>query len=197
MKGGVAALVTALARYAEHRSGGPGVLLVLTAGEETGCRGARHLVATRQLPRGGPLLIAEPTDLRIAHGHKGVLWLVASTRGRAAHGSRPDLGMNAIVPLAQFVSELSERGLPGSHPEMGDVTVNVGTFNGGTKVNLVPDSATAEIDIRLVADVDSRSVLKEVSALAGDGIHIRVAEHLPAVYSPADGPFASHVRRPM
>jgi len=93
--------------------------------------------------------------------------------------------MNAIVPLAQFVSELSERGLPGSRPEMGDVTVNVGTFNGGTKVNLVPDSATAEIDIRLVADVDSRSVLKEVSALAGDGIHIRVAEHLPAVYSPA------------
>lgn len=193
MKGGVAALVTALARYAEHRSDGPGVLLVLTAGEETGCRGARHLVATRQLPRGGPLLIAEPTDLRIAHGHKGVLWLVASTRGRTAHGSRPDLGMNAIVPLARFVSELSERGLPGSHPEMGGVTVNVGTFHGGTKVNLVPDSASAEIDVRLVPGVDSRSLLEKVTALAGHGIRIQVAEDLPAVYSPADGPFASHV----
>ncbi|MBN2247467.1 MAG: M20 family metallopeptidase [Coriobacteriia bacterium] len=193
MKGGVAALVTAVARHAAHHADGPGVLLVLTADEETGCNGARHLVATRQLPEGGPLLIAEPTDLLIAHGHKGVLWLLASAQGRAAHGSRPDLGRNAIVPLARFVSDLSEAGLPGSHPEMGDVTVNVGTFHGGTKVNLVPDAASAEIDIRLVAGVDSRSLLARVTALAGDGIDIEVAEDLPAVYSPADGPFASHV----
>ena len=193
MKGGAAALVTALARYAARRSSGPGVLLVLTAAEETGCSGARHLIATRQLPQGGSLLIAEPTDLRIAHGHKGVLWLVASTHGRAAHGSRPDLGVNAIMPLARFVSELTARGLPGSHPEMGDVTVNVGTFSGGTKVNLVPDSASAGIDIRLVAGIDSRSILEEVAAIAGGDIHIQVVEDLPAVYSPADGRFASHV----
>ncbi|MEL7666794.1 MAG: M20 family metallopeptidase [Actinomycetota bacterium] len=193
MKGGAAALVTALARYAARRSSGPGVLLVLTAAEETGCSGARHLIATRQLPQGGSLLIAEPTDLRIAHGHKGVLWLVASTHGRAAHGSRPDLGVNAIMPLARFVSELTVRGLPGSHPEMGDVTVNVGTFSGGTKVNLVPDSASAGIDIRLVAGIDSRSILEEVAAIAGGDILIQVVEDLPAVYSPADGRFASHV----
>jgi succinyl-diaminopimelate desuccinylase len=193
MKGGAAALVTALARHATRGSDGPGVLLVLTAGEESGCSGARHLVATRQLPRGRPLLIAEPTNLHIAHGHKGVLWLVATTRGRAAHGSRPDLGRNAIVPLARFVSELTERGLSGSHPEMGDVTVNVGTFHGGTKVNLVPDAASAEIDIRLVAGVDARSLLEQVTTLAGDDIHLEVAEDLPAIYSPAYGPFASHV----
>lgn len=193
MKGGVAALVTALARYARRWSGGPGVLLVLTAGEETGCSGARRLVADRKLPSGGPLLVAEPTDLRIAHGHKGVLWLAATTQGRAAHGSRPDLGVNAIVPLARFVSELDEHGLPGSHPEMGGVTVNVGTFHGGTKVNLVPDSASAEIDIRLVPGVGSRSLLEKVMALAGDGIRIQVTEDLPAVYSREDGPFASHV----
>ncbi len=193
MKGGVAALVTAVARHAALRPDGPGVLLVLTAGEETGCSGARHLVATRQLPRGGPLLIAEPTGLRVAHGHKGVLWLVASARGRAAHGSRPDLGVNAIVPLARFVSELTRRGLPGSHPEMGGVTVNVGTFHGGTKINLVPDTASAEIDIRLVAGVDSRFALEQVTALAGDDIGLHVIEDLPAVYSSAHGPFASHV----
>ncbi|MHB1018287.1 MAG: M20 family metallopeptidase [Coriobacteriia bacterium] len=193
MKGGVAALVTAVARHAALRSDGPGVLLILTASEETGCTGARHLVAERQLPRGGPLLIAEPTDLHIAHGHKGVLWLRGSAQGRAAHGSRPDLGQNAIVPLARFVSRLDEAGLPGTHPEMGDVTVNIGTFQGGTRINLVPDAASAEIDIRLVAGIDSRSLLERVTALAGDKIHIDVAEDLPAVYSPADDPFAAHV----
>lgn len=193
MKGGVAALVTAFARHATRPSGGPGVMLVLTADEETGCSGAHHLVATQELPRGGPLLIAEPTDLRIAHGHKGVLWLLASTRGRSAHGSRPDLGVNAIVPLARFVSRLEETGLPGSHPEMGDVTVNIGTFRGGTKINLVPDAASAEIDIRLVAGVESAAIRERVGTLAGDGIHIEAVEDLPAVYSPADGPFATHV----
>lgn len=193
MKGGVAALVTALADHAARRSGGPGAVLVLTADEETGCNGARHLAAARDLPRGGPLLIAEPTDLRIAHGHKGVLWLRASARGRSAHGSRPDLGKNAIVPLARFVADLDEHGLPGSHPEMGQVTVNIGTFHGGTKVNLVPDAASAEIDIRLVAGVGSGRLLEMVAARAGAGIDIQVVRDLPAVYSSADGPFASQV----
>ena len=193
MKGGVAALTTAFARHAARASTGPGVVLVLTADEETGCSGARQLAAARELPHGGPLLIAEPTDLRIAHGHKGVLWLLATTRGRAAHGSRPDLGQNAIVPLARFVSRLEKAGLPGSHPEMGDVTVNIGTFHGGTKINLVPDAASAEIDIRLVAGVESAELRERVRRLAGDDIHIETIEDLPAVYSPADGPFASQV----
>ncbi len=193
MKGGVAALVTAFARHAACSSSGPGIVLLLTADEETGCNGARHLAEAYGLPRGGPLLVAEPTDLRIAHGHKGVLWLRATARGRAAHGSRPDLGQNAIVPLARFVSALDETGLPGTHPEMGDVTVNIGTLHGGTRVNLVPDDASAEIDIRLVAGVESAAIREKVDALAGDGIHIETVEDLPAVYSSADGPFATVV----
>ena len=193
MKGGVAALVVAVARHAARGDREPGALLVLTAGEETGCSGARHLVGARQLPVGGPLLIAEPTGLEIAHGHKGVLWLTATSRGVSAHGSRPDLGQSAILPLARFVAELAESGLPGSHPEMGGVTVNVGTFHGGTKINLVPDLASAELDIRVVPGVDSADLRARVGALAGPGISIETTEDLPAVYSPADGPFAAHV----
>lgn len=194
MKGGVAALVVALERHLQRGAPGRGVLLVLTAAEETGCSGARHLVATRELPGGGPLLVAEPTDLRIAHGHKGVLWLAASARGRSAHGSRPDLGENAILPLARLAIALDEIGLPGGHPEMGDVTVNVGTLHGGTQINLVPDEARLEIDIRVVAGIESRPLRDRVSELGGPDVSIETILDLAAVYSDG-GAFARDVAR--
>lgn len=189
MKGGVAALVAAVARYAAAADHGRGVLLVLTAAEETGCEGARHLLGALKLPGGGPLLVAEPTNLALALGHKGVLWLRASARGRSAHGSRPDLGQSAIAPLARLVTALEEQGLPGEHPDMGRVSANVGIFHGGTQINLVPDTAFAEIDIRVVAGVDPVALRDHVARLAGPRITIETMQDLAPVYTPSDEPF--------
>lgn len=191
MKGGVAALVVALER---HMRSGPrpgNVQLVLTAGEETGCAGARHLVRSRSLPTGGPLLVAEPTANRLVPGHKGALWLELTARGRAAHGSRPDLGVSAITMLARVAVDLADNGLPGKHPVMGPVSVNVGTFSGGTQVNLVPDQASMTVDIRLVPGVRADELVSRISSLAGSTVDVRTLLTMPAVYTPPDSPFSA------
>src|SRR5919197_816519 len=97
MKGGVAALVIAAERVAALGRGAAGLELVLTAAEETGCEGARHLAAEPDLlGRVGAVLVAEPTGGVPHVGHKGVLFTPASTEGVSAHGSAPHLGRNAI-----------------------------------------------------------------------------------------------------
>ncbi|WP_243740486.1 M20/M25/M40 family metallo-hydrolase, partial [Streptomyces sp. 8K308] len=152
MKGGVAAMVVAATRVAAlpgpHRAG---LRLVLTAAEETGCRGAAGLAARLRGRPSGPLLIAEPTANRVLHGHKGALWLAADTSGVTAHGSTPHLGENAIYPLARAVTRLAgfDFGAP-PHPILGSPTLNVGTFEGGLNTNSVPDRARATIDVRTV-----------------------------------------------
>lgn len=81
--------------------------VVLTAGEETGCTGALALRAA-DLATGGPLLVAEPTANRLVPGHKGVHWLELTATGRAAHGSAPELGDNAVVRLARAAVALHD-----------------------------------------------------------------------------------------
>ena len=78
MKSGVAAIVSAALQLSRTRLRGPGMTLVLVAGEETGCEGAAHLARTPgALGRASALLVAEPTDNRPVIGHKGALWLRA------------------------------------------------------------------------------------------------------------------------
>ncbi|MDO8881168.1 MAG: M20 family metallopeptidase [Coriobacteriia bacterium] len=193
MKSGVAALVVALTRHIARGPGGRGIVVVLTAAEETGCEGARHLMGVRTIPGGGPLLVAEPTGNRIAPGHKGVLWLRVNARGRSAHGSRPDLGTNAIASLARLITALEAAGLPGEHEVMGPMTFNVGTIVGGTAINLVPDSASLTLDIRTVPGVECERILAHIGGLGGRDLSIEVLEELPPTYSPPDGPFACSV----
>ncbi len=195
MKSGVAALVVAFERHVRRGAPGRGVVLVLSAAEESGCEGVQHLVENLTLPGGGVLLVAEPTGNRVATGHKGALWLRASARGVAAHGSRPDLGTSAITPLARLAVALADRGLPGVHPAMGPVTANLGTFHGGVQTNLVPDSASVTLDIRLVPGVSSADTIALVRTMAGPDVSIEVILDRAPVYSSPDAPFASLVTR--
>ncbi|MBL4613585.1 MAG: M20/M25/M40 family metallo-hydrolase, partial [Magnetovibrio sp.] len=92
MKSGVAAFVTALTSIAQTLEQGPGVVLVITAGEETGCEGAFHLVGLEGvLGAAGAIVVAEPTSNFPFVGHKGALWLEGEVDGVTAHGSMPDL----------------------------------------------------------------------------------------------------------
>ena len=189
MKAGVAALVVALERHRARCASCGSILLLLTAGEESGCWGARRLIEMRELPQGGPLLVAEPTANRPAPGHKGALWLEITARGRAAHGSRPDLGENAITALARLALRLEDEGHPGVHPVMGPVTVNVGTFAGGAQVNLVPDRAVMAVDIRLVPSTTPAQMTAFVRSLAGPGVSVEPVLEMPAVYTAPDRGF--------
>jgi succinyl-diaminopimelate desuccinylase len=188
MKGGVAAIVIAAERVAALGRGDAGLELVFTAAEETGCEGARWLAGAGALGRAGAVLVAEPTSGVPLLAHKGVLFARASTEGVSAHGSAPHLGRNAIYPLAHAVVALSEIvfDVP-AHPLLGAPTLNVGTIHGGSGINLVPDRAEAQIDVRTIPGLTGEMVLERLRAAAGSEVTVEPWIDLdPVVTDPGD-----------
>src|SRR3989475_2685000 len=130
MKAGVAAMLLAAKNLARKISGTPGIVLVLTAAEEGGCIGSYHLAQTQLLGSAGAMIGGERTADYPYVGHKGSLKFYAGFRGTSAHGSMPELGVNAIYKPARAVSKLEafDFAQP-EHPVMGRPTMNVGTLD--------------------------------------------------------------------
>ena len=179
MKGGIAAALAAASAIARSRTPLLGDLFIAaTADEEVGCLGATDLVKRRALEEVGALVIPEPTDLQVWIAEKGALWLQIKTLGKAAHGSAPHQGLNAILPLARLTCLLQNFKLPHTpHSILGGPTLSVNTIAGGTKVNVVPAAATLEIDIRLVPGQDP----EEVHRMVEDLVQQAVTETAPGV----------------
>jgi succinyl-diaminopimelate desuccinylase len=198
MKGGVAAIVVAAERVAALSRGAAGLEVVLCAGEETGCDGARALAEAGVLGRAGAVLVAEPTANRVCVAHKGVAWLDARTSGRSAHGSRPDLGSNAIQALAHAVVALESFAFDvPAHPLLGAPTLNVGTIAGGANINSVPDRAVAGIDVRTIPGLTSDDVLAALRRRLGAGVALEPRLSLPPVTTDASDPWVADVRAAM
>src|SRR5262249_30186145 len=167
MKSGVAAMTqmaVAPARLPRRRAG---LVLVFTAGEETGCDGARYLADLGHvLPRAGALIVGEPTANHPLIGHKGALWLQAGFHGVTAHGSMPELGDNALHKAARGVLRLADHGfnLP-PHHHLGSPSINIGTFHGGLNINSVPDRAEVQIDIRTIPGQSNDALSEEIGAV--------------------------------
>jgi acetylornithine deacetylase/succinyl-diaminopimelate desuccinylase-like protein len=125
-------------------------------GEESGQWGSREFVrrhgADYQFA-----IVGEPTSMQVVHATKGSLWATLRTTGRAAHSSQPERGENAILKLTRALDVLDHhlgRALAGfGHPLLGRATMNVGVIRGGSRPNIVPDRAEAEIDIRITPDL--------------------------------------------
>lgn len=120
-------------------------------GEETSQQGSRHF-ARNHADEFDFAIVGEPTGLNVVHTHKGCLWVRLETQGKAVHGSTPELGENAILKLQNIIGTLLEE-LESQFPLFGDEalglpTVNLGTFQGGSRTNIVPDLAEATLDIR-------------------------------------------------
>ena len=186
MKSGVAAMVAAACAVGPR----PDVCLVLTAGEENGCEGARFLAEAGLLPeRLGALVVGEPTANAPLVGHKGVLWLEIEVAGRTAHGSAPELGDNAVYKAARLIRRLEEWTFPNApHPYLGAPTLNVGMIRGGLNINSVPDRAVISLDIRTVPGVRHAAVREALAGLSDDPIGIRTLAEMDCVASdPAHG----------
>ena len=167
MKGGIAAMLTAVRALAESRTELHGVLEIhLVSDEETmSAHGAGHL-ARLGLTQADGCIVGEPTNLRLGIAERGALWLRVQCTGAAAHGSMPELGESAIRGIAEFVTRLAA---PSSHhPLVGHATVNVGTIAGGTKINTVPDGCVIEVDRRTLPGEDMSAVVAYVSNLADE-----------------------------
>lgn len=149
--------------------------LLFVVGEEKGSDGAR---AANQLPATSCFLInGEPTESKLATGAKGSLRVTLRTRGRAAHSAYPHLGASAIEPLLALLPEVRQLPLP-TDPVLGETTVNIGTFHGGTEANVIPDRAESEIMFRLVGDVGE--IKRQVEQWVGDRAEIEYGSHIPA-----------------
>lgn len=188
MKSGVAAIVCAALDVARADPGAE-LLVVLVAGEETGCEGSAHLARTAgALGRAGALVVAEPTGNVPLVGHKGALWLEARTRGVTAHGSMPERGVNAIYAAARAISALERfRFAAGPDPLLGVATLNVGTIRGGLNVNSVPDAAAFTIDVRTIPALANDAARAALASALGPEVELRALVNVSSLRAdPAD-----------
>jgi acetylornithine deacetylase len=136
MKGGVAAMIDAV-RVAAERGFKHGRLIVAAVvDEEYASVGADALVSEWTADMA---VVTEPTDLQIAVGHKGFAWLKVLTHGRAAHGSRPREGRDAIIRMGRVLSRLEalDRRLQSRtpHPIIGTGSLHAALINGGRELS--------------------------------------------------------------
>jgi succinyl-diaminopimelate desuccinylase len=185
MKSGVAAFVTACLQLSAKLDGTPGVVLVITAGEETGCTGATALVhETKDIPKAGALVVAEPTGNRPLVGHKGALWLEAIAKGVTAHGSMPEKGVNAVYKAARAVTALQDFDFNvARHDVLGGPTLNVGTIAGGLNINSVPDRAAIGIDIRTIPGQDHARIREQLASYLGADIALDIRLDAQSVWT--------------
>jgi len=151
MKGPVAAALAAGA--ALHRVGLPltgSLVFHLAADEEhAGVHGSRVLWE-RGLLTQQAAIVGEPSDLQVGLAERGGAWFTATSYGKAAHGSQPHRGVNAITSMARFLLRLPEVLPEREHPLVGRPTVNAALISGGSAPNVVPDRCEVEIDRRIV-----------------------------------------------
>jgi len=188
----VAAFVAAALELSAELQDGPGLVLVITAGEETGCEGAFDLARRQQLDHilgnAGAMVVAEPTSNYPLVGHKGAFWLKAKASGVTAHGSMPQLGDNAIYKAARAVSALEKFAFDNPpHELMGQATLNVGTIRGGLNINSVPDAAEIGIDIRTIPGVSHPALYGCLCQHLGNEVKLETVLDVASVYTdPAD-----------
>ena len=177
VKGGMTALLGALARLIEERPRPrPTIVLACTVNEECGFSGARALArACAEAPSGllprrpDAAVIAEPTELQVVVSHKGVVRWRCHACGRAAHSSQPESGENAIYRMARAVTVLERYqrevlALRPRHPLCGRPTLSVGTIRGGVGVNIVPDHCVIEVERRVLPGEEPEKARREVLA---------------------------------
>jgi acetylornithine deacetylase/succinyl-diaminopimelate desuccinylase family protein len=168
MKGSIASALAAVAAIRRAGVELDGRLdLHLVADEEmAGAHGTNVLLEQGYLDQDAAI-VGEASELTVMLAERGGAWVTASARGRAAHGSRPHEGVNAITSMSRFLLEIEDV-LPNiEHPLVGRPTVNAAQIVGGSAPNVVPDLCSVEIDRRTIpGERDQTAVLAPFEALA-------------------------------
>lgn len=191
MKGGVAAMICASQQAFQESVPRGGVRLIFTAGEETGCHGAKHLADTGyELGKASAIIVGEPTSNIPAIGHKGALYLKVSASGKTAHSSMPELGENAIYKVARAITKVENFQFKAEKDDLhGFPTINVGLVNGGKNLNSVPDHAEFTVDIRSTSRVSHPEILQRLSHQLGGEVSIEKLVDLMPVGTNESSPF--------
>lgn len=168
MKGGVAAMIGAARALAGSLARGR-IVVAAVVDEEYASLGADALVE-RWAADGA--VVTEPTDLQIAVGHKGFSWIEIETRGRAAHGSRPRDGRDAILHMGRVLARLEQldRELQARPPHaiMGTGSLHASIVSGGRELSSYPDRCVLQMERRTIAGDPADLPLEEVHAILTD-----------------------------
>lgn len=169
MKGAIASVVTAVGRIVESGTKLEGdIILVAAAGEETDSCGTKRFISdyAAKLPELSGVIITEPTDFEVVTAHRGMLWLKVTTKGKTAHSSAPQLGINAISSMKSFLDELQNYKLGFEpHKLLGDCSMSINTISGGKEINVVPDSCCIGVDIRTLPSLDNQQVIGDFEGI--------------------------------
>lgn len=146
-KGIMAAQIVAAEKL--RAAGVESIGLLFLVDEETGSQGARAANAHPLAPSCRYLINGEPTDNKLAAASKGSLRLSLETAGRAAHSAYPEHGDSAIERLLDVLADIRLAAWPTAEL-FGETTCNIGTIQGGTRTNVIPAEARADLHFRLV-----------------------------------------------
>jgi acetylornithine deacetylase len=196
MKGGIAAMCAAALQAA--RSGARGeIIIAAVADEEYESLGTRALLARGV--RADACVVTEPTRLAIMPAHRGFVWLEVEISGRAAHGSRWDIGVDAIRHAGLLLAELDAydaESLPlRTHPLLGRGSLHASLIEGGIGMSTYPDRCVLKLERRTIPGETPRDVVDEVQR-ACDRVRARRATFAAEVrllvsQGPSDVPVAS------
>ncbi|MCS0494321.1 acetylornithine deacetylase [Ancylobacter sp. MQZ15Z-1] len=213
MKGFLAVVLAAVPDFVAQASARP-VHLCFSYDEEVGCAGAPDLVAaTAALPVPPALcIVGEPTSLKVAHAHKGKFANRLVVTGRGGHSALPHRAANAVAAAARIACGLEAIGasLAQTLDDAFDppfTTVHVGSLHGGGALNLVPDRAVLEYEVRTVPGADAGVIRAQIDALVARvdaelkaqapeaGIAVEPISAYPGLDTPADLPAAARLAR--
>jgi len=172
------------------------LIFVGTADEEAGMAGSVTLSNQGVMDDSILLIIAEPTDLKIGIGEKGLLWVKLKIIGKSAHGSMPYEGINAIEGALKIIPQLYDCLEEKTNVLLGKSTLNVGRISGGTAINIVPDQAILDLDYRIIPEQDHTSLIDNLKNLQKHNfsIEIEIIKELSALQTDANHPFIQNLK---
>lgn len=192
MKGGCAAMLLAAEDLAER---GTPISLAFTTDEETKMKGAEFVMVHELVLEAPAVIVCEPTSLGMGVREKGLLQIRLTASGKSAHAAMPDRGINANHRMLEALDRLKDMMAAPSNP-MESITLSIGVLHGGNKVNVIPDSCTAEIDIRTPATVQPEQAFAMVrERIAGMDLDIQLMNQLAPILTPKDSMIVELIER--
>ncbi|MFD1705622.1 M20 family metallopeptidase [Siminovitchia sediminis] len=193
---GSVAIMMILAKELKNKNLGIKVMFQFCPDEETGGHYGTSYFA-EQGYTGDFVICLEPTDLNIGIECKGVIQLEIEVLGKAAHGSRPWLGENAIINAVNLYEKIKNAHFTKSRSEFfPNYSVNLARIRGGHVINSVPDRCTITVEIRFLPEQDPEDVLKEVEQIVGPGRY-KILNIYPPVKVLKDNDYVQQLSRLM
>lgn len=197
MKGSAAAIMAAMASLAGESLPGR-VLGALVADEEYASLGAQDFVRRHGADA---CVLTEPSEGRLVLAHKGFVWIEISTRGRAAHGSRWDLGVSAIAAMGRIISALEEFDRTGlrrrTHPMLGPASQHCALISGGSGLSTYAEKCVLQVERRTLPGEAPAGVLQEIADVikqTGEQAELRCLLDRPPLVCDRDAEIAAVVR---